>query len=347
MLPSLSHVKRSRAIRIATRVWLVALLVASVAACSALPAALAAETKAPAAPVSALKDKTSAEGMSGTTVEEFKLTSSEMGRDIEVIVVLPPGYAADTAKRYPVLYTLHGRGAPFRVFKDMTTVHKAIAEKPMIVVAFNGDTAGWYLDATEKADSKFTTFFFKTLIPAIDKEYRTAADGKKRAVTGFSMGGFGALHYLLARPEMFASASSMSGALEPATVGWVKKDFTALLGDAAKNPAGYALLDLSARFKAAAAKGVKLPPVYITCGTEDSLLPMGQKLRDLLKSLKLSCEYVEAAGEHKFPFWKAAAAGVIDFHWRTFQDGYKPMEHPKTEGGESKAAKPAAGARVK
>jgi S-formylglutathione hydrolase FrmB len=294
----------------------------------------AADVKTPAATNAAVKDKITVDGASGTKVEEFKLTSPEMKRDIDVVVILPPAYFADSAKRFPVLYTLHGRGAPFRVFKEMTTVHKAIVDQPMIVVGFNGDTAGWYLDSSEKPESQFITFFFKTLIPTMDKEYRT--DEKKRAVTGFSMGGFGAFHYMLLQPTMFASASSMSGAFEPAAIGWVKKDFTALLGDESKNAAGYALLDLAARFKAAVGQKAKLPPLLITCGTEDGLMATNQKMRDLMKTWKLTAEYLEGPGKHDFVYWKGAATAVIDFHWRTFQDGYKPIEHPKAE------AKPAA-----
>jgi len=289
----------------------------------------ATSVKAPAATNAAIKDKVTTDGSSGTKVEEFKLASPEMKRDIDVVVILPPAYFTDEARRFPVLYTLHGRGAPFRVFKDMTTVHKAIVNQPMIVVGFNGDTAGWYLDSSEKPESQFITFFFKTLIPAIDKEYRT--DTKKRAVTGFSMGGFGAFHYMLLQPTLFASASSMSGAFNPAVAPWIQKDFIPLLGDESKNQAGYALLDLTARFKAAVSQKAKLPPLLITCGTEDGLIATNQKMRDQLRAWKFSVEYIEGPGGHNFAYWKGVAADVIDFHWRTFQDGYKPIEHPKVE----------------
>lgn len=283
------------------------------------------------------KEKATRPGHAGTTVEELKLPSPAMGRDIDVVVVLPPAYAAKADQRFPVLYTLHGRGAPFGVFRDMTTVHNALREKPMIVVGFNGDRAGWYQDASKKADSKFTTFFFDTLIPSIDAHYRTVAETRGRAVTGFSMGGFGAIHYLLARPEAFASASSMSGAFEPLTVKWVKKDFGELFGEAEENPAGYAQLDLRARLKAAAKKGVKLPPVFVACGTDDGLLPQSKRMRDLLKELGFVHEYAEAPGAHNFRYWKAAATDVIDLHWRTLPPGYKPQEHGPPPVTETKA----------
>lgn len=315
------------------------LMLAVLAAAVCLPPAVAAEKagegkKAAAAEPKAQepKEKTSKPGHAGTTVEAFKLPSPEMGKDVEVVVVVPGEYAREKDKRYPVLYTLHGRGASCAVFSDMTTVHNALKDKPMLVVGFNADRASWYLDATKKADSQYETFFFNTLLPTIEAQYRT--DTAKRAVTGFSMGGFGAFHYMLRRPETFASASSMSGAFEPLAVGWVKKDFVELLGEEKENKAAYEQLDLAARVKARAAKHVKLPPVYIACGTEDGLLPTSQAMRDLAKKLGLTCEYAEAPGAHKFTYWKAASEGVIDFHWRTFQEDYKPVDHSKAAGGE-------------
>ena len=314
------------------RTTLLTLTLAAVILCPAVAMAAAAAPAASDKPAAAArpqtpKDKQSAAGHAGTTVGSFKIASPAMKKDIDVVVVLPPAYAAKADVRFPVLYTLHGRGAPFGVFKDMTTVHKALAKQPMIVVGFNADRASWYLDATAKPDSQFTTFVFNTLIPTIDRHYRTMARAKGRAVTGFSMGGFGAFHLMLARPDAFASASSMSGAFEPLSVGWLKKDFATLLGDPDANPAGYAQADLAARLKAAAAKSVKLPPVYIACGTEDGLLPQSRRMRDLAAKLGLAHEHVEAPGAHKFTYWKAASTGVIDFHWRTFRPGYKPASH--------------------
>ena len=54
----------------------------------------------------------------------------------------------------------------------------------------------------------------KELIPHVDQTYRTLAKRETRSVEGFSMGGFGAFHYLLVHPEMFAGVSSLSGVFD-------------------------------------------------------------------------------------------------------------------------------------
>ena len=115
----------------------------------------------------------------------------------------------------------------------------------MIVACFDGGNASFYLDAPNKEVEKevvfkkprknrrnteeevkkalekweeikpivtslYTAFFFEEFIPAIDSFYRT--DSNNRAITGFSMGGFGSMHYMLEKPQMFKSISGLSSA---------------------------------------------------------------------------------------------------------------------------------------
>jgi len=319
------------------KILLIAVLLA---AWVARPSALAADTPAdkpaePAAPGTATKTPAA----HGCVIEKFTVASPSMKRNIEVAVLLPPAHAQNTDQKFPVLYTLHGRGAPYEVFVGMRSAQAALKEKPMIIVGFNGDRAGWYLDASQKPDSQFTTFFFKELIPHIEKNYRAVTDAKGRGVTGFSMGGFGAFHYMLVHPHMFAGVSSMSGALESLkAASFVSADLKALLGDPEANKEGYAQLDLRAGLEALIKKQTRLPPVYLACGTEDGLIPMSRSFCALFEKEKLPCECVYAPGKHNYAYWQAAMTGVIDFHWRTFQGNYKPMQHPAPAPAEEKPA---------
>ena len=53
-------------------------------------------------------------------------------------------------KKYPVLYALHGMGASYAVYSDMSPLRKALRERPMIVASFDCDRAGWYIDSPKK-----------------------------------------------------------------------------------------------------------------------------------------------------------------------------------------------------
>jgi enterochelin esterase-like enzyme len=267
----------------------------------------------------------------GCTEEKFTVHSPSMDRDISGLVILPPGYKDHPDTKYPVLYALHGRRASPEGFRKMIPLRAGLKDKPMIVACFDGDRGSEYLDAatpqkwsrnlqdSSEKKSLFTTFFFDEFVPYVDKTYRT--NPKQRMVTGFSMGGYGALHYMLARPDFFASVSSMSGAFDDFAhpTDEIKKWLTPLLGSFDQNPAPWLAADIATQIQAVAAKGVKLPPVYLTCGTEDKLIKVNRDMNDLLKAKGYTSQIVEAPGGHDRAFWDSAAVGVLNFHWQSLQ----------------------------
>jgi S-formylglutathione hydrolase FrmB len=276
-----------------------------------------------------MKTETTTVSPEGCILDKFEVHSPSMGREIKAVVVLPPEYKDHPEKKYPVLHTFHGAEAPYDTFSAMVPLRQALAGKPMIVTCFDADAWSAYLDSPfplkrgrepEKemlVKSLFTTFFFEEFIPHIDRHYRV--DDAKRMLTGFSMGGFGAFHYLLTKPERFVSVSSLSGwfeswrSLPDDRRLWVES----LIGPYEGNEGLYAALDLYGGIKRQKNNGVKFPPLYLHCGTEDFLLEANRTMSAFLKEQGIDCEYLETPGDHTWPFWRDASVGVIDFHWRT------------------------------
>jgi S-formylglutathione hydrolase FrmB len=273
--------------------------------------------------------ETSSVSPEGCTIEKFRVLSPAMGREIKAVVVLPPEYKAHPEKRYPILYTLHGAAAPYDCFSAMLPLLQALKDKPMIVTCMDGDAWSWYIDSpvplaarrdpkdTTRVKSLFTTFFLDEFIPCVDRHYRV--NPRQRMLTGFSMGGFGALHYMLARPGEFVSVSALSGAffpLDPPEQG-TEKLLSPILGPYKEHAERYRALDLFTRIKDQVAKGIKMPPIYLTCGTEDDLLKSNRAMAEFLKEQGVVCKAVETAGKHDWPFWSDASPCIIDFHWRS------------------------------
>jgi S-formylglutathione hydrolase len=119
--------------------------------------------------------------------------------DRPMLVYLPPGYASSPAKRYPVVYLLHGFGGNERTFANagrvktsMDSLVAAGAVHEMIIVMPNGRNvfAGSFYTNSASA-GYWDDFVSQELVAYIDRKYRTLARPESRGLGGHSMGGYG------------------------------------------------------------------------------------------------------------------------------------------------------------
>ena len=140
---------------------------------------------------------TTAFAQQGKVYETRTVKSKILGMERSYSIYLPAGYDEGDGS-YPVLYLLHGLGDNHTGWVQFGQVQyiadKAIAEgksAPMIIVMPDADTVhkGYFnlLDGTYN----YEDFFFKELIPHIEKTYRVRAESRYRAISGLSMGANG------------------------------------------------------------------------------------------------------------------------------------------------------------
>lgn len=139
-------------------------------------------------------------------------------------VYLPKAYSADTHKRFPVLYLLHGSGGDEDAWEGCGRVveilDNLIADgrcEPMIVVMPNGNAG---LAAAPGSDPKnpsqkpsamnansmlgqIESVFMDEIVDYIDENYRTINDKAHRAIAGLSLGGLHTLFISLNNPTKF------------------------------------------------------------------------------------------------------------------------------------------------
>ncbi len=137
------------------------------------------------------------------------------GQEVNYLIWLPPSYETEPERRYPVVYYLPGSsGRPFQVgafLQDLGPSIGAGIAPEMIVVGVNGiSRPTFYVDAAD-GEILLESMIIEELIPHVDAAYRTRGDASNRAVEGYSIGGYGALHLALAHPGTFAAATSLSG----------------------------------------------------------------------------------------------------------------------------------------
>ncbi|MER7046497.1 alpha/beta hydrolase-fold protein [Streptomyces jumonjinensis] len=143
----------------------------------------------------------------------YRFATAEIGWNPgpAVNVLLPDDYHT-SGRTYPVLYLLHGGMEDFISF-DHKDIRALTAGKRLIVVMPDGGRTGWYSNPvhTNVGPRNWETFHMHQLLPWIEANFRTYAEYDGRAVSGFSMGGFGALKYTAKYWGHFASVSSHSG----------------------------------------------------------------------------------------------------------------------------------------
>ncbi|MDQ3713178.1 MAG: esterase family protein [Acidobacteriota bacterium] len=247
-----------------------------------------------------------------TTVENHKLNSKLMAREMPYRVVLPINYKSEKAQRYSVLYLLHGLTGHFDNWTERSKLAEYAAKYNYIIVTPEGNN-GWYSDSATVLNDRYETYITQELVPEIDKNFRTAGDGNHRAVAGLSMGGYGSIKFGLKNPEMFALVGSFSGALGAASFtdkilgsNWkVLTDSIISVYGAEDSPTRKQNDIFKIVREMPADKTKTLPFIYLDCGTEDSLITSNRDFVNLLLEKKVKHEFRQLPGAHNWKFWDA------------------------------------------
>ena len=147
------------------------------------------------------------------------VVSSEQVRGNQTIrILVPTDYGTSGAsRRYPVLYLLHGATDNATAWTTKGAVQSITGRVSLITVMPSGDPFGLYTNwiiPGSVAPQNWRTYHMEQLVPWIDLNLRTVAKKEGRAITGLSMGGFGAIHYAERYSDHFIYATSFSGVVD-------------------------------------------------------------------------------------------------------------------------------------
>ena len=220
-------------------------------------------------------------GAKPVTVERINIHGAALEGNLEgdavdrdVIVFLPPSYATQKNRRYPVVYALHGYSIGAEQWTNEIhvpqTIEGAFAQgaQEMIVVLPDSKTmhnGSMYSSSATTGD--FEQFIAHDLVGYIDAHYRTIAKRTSRGLVGHSMGGYGASRIGMKHSDVFGSLYIMSPCcLSP--MGARPTDPAAEKAlEAVKTPADSANLPWGLRAQLASAAAwspdPKKPPLYL------------------------------------------------------------------------------------
>lgn len=194
-------------------------------------------------------------------------------------VYLPP--VASAANPVPVLYWLTGLTGTDENFSTKSGAQRIAAELGIALVipdtsprgehvpndeAYDlGQGASFYLNATQAPWQKnFQMFDYITAeLPALVEQNFPVT--QRRAISGHSMGGHGALMIATKLPQRFVSVSAFAPIANPVNCPWGQKAFAAYLGDDQQRWKQYDSVELIK------AHGLTLP-LLVDTGTADEFL---------------------------------------------------------------------------
>ena len=186
----------------------------ALAAAVAFPLAAQVQTEVPAV----------VPGARPVTVEHIRIHGAFLEGNLEgesadrdVFVFLPPSYATEKHRRYPVVYALHGFSIGAEQWTHEIhvpqTIEGAFAQgaKEMIVVLPDSKTAyGGSMYSSSATTGDFENFVAHDVVAYIDAHYRTLPTRLSRGLAGHSMGGYGASRIGMKHADVFGSLYIMS-----------------------------------------------------------------------------------------------------------------------------------------
>jgi S-formylglutathione hydrolase FrmB len=264
------------------------------------------------------------------------LNSHILKQLVHYCVYLPAGYDAGATQhppaRYPVLYFLHGLGDNERtlfnsggwtLLDDLRNQHKM---GDFLIVAPEGRSS-FYINSAD-GSVRYSDFFLKEFLPHIESKYRTRPGRAGRAISGISMGGYGALRFAFAHPELFSAASAQSAALiteSPQALDSASRTgapLAGVLGAVFGKPIDVAHWNENSPFVLAKgnAAALRKTAIYFNCGQDDNygFEKGAAALHEELQKAGIKHEYHSYAGDHSLTYFLSHFAEVMEFHSKAF-----------------------------
>jgi enterochelin esterase-like enzyme/nicotinamidase-related amidase len=242
--------------------------------------------------------------------------SKVTGQVRQAYIYTPPGYDANPAMRYPVLYLQHGAGESERGWtwqgRANFILDNAIAAgkaRPMIVVMENGyasrsganvgqasslSAPAGAVPGGGRGNDAFAELVLTELIPMMDAAFRTLADRDHRAIAGLSMGAGQAMSIGLGNLDKFSYIGAFSGgqrSFDPKT-------------------------SYGSVFQDVAAANQKIRLLWMGCGTEDGGYNGLKTAHEALQAAGIKHVWFDGPGGHEWQVWRKH---LHDFAPRLFQ----------------------------
>jgi putative tributyrin esterase len=253
-------------------------------------------------------------------VRSASFASAALGREVRYVVDLPTSYDSAQARRYPVVYALHGlfEGPGFwdgRGLARILAELRAAGLHEFLVVAVDGGNS-FFVNAK---GGRYQDMVEQDLLAHVEATYRVAPGRAGRGLLGISMGGYGALNMAFKDPGLAAAVATHSAMLleqAPSAEAGARRGqmsaFFSVFGDPIDMELWRAN-DPLARARSLDPKSA--PALYLDCGAEDRYgLASGHRdLHRILDERGVAHSFELPPGDHGYEFVRARLEKSLRF----------------------------------
>lgn len=269
----------------------------------------------------------------GKITEDFAISSSILGKDMNYSVYLPPNYE-ESSRHYPVVYLLHGYSdddSGWIQFGEADRLLDAAIMSgeipPMILILPDGEVS-FYINSSD-GEVMWEDYFLKELQPKVESDYRIRAEKAYRGIAGLSMGGYGSLILALRNPELFSAVAAFSSAVSTdeqiTEMPQGRYDLMygvmhgrGLEGEDRLNDhwKSHSVLDI---VKTRSLDELKKIRYYIDCGDDDFLAIGNSMLHIEMLKKQVPHQYRVRDGAHTWSYWRTGLIDGLKFIGESFR----------------------------
>jgi S-formylglutathione hydrolase FrmB len=262
-------------------------------------------------------------------VECNNLPSKLLSRSVPYCIVLPASFDSDKTKKFPLLYDLHGLGdnEQFLVHSGLWNLiedQRSNRELKDFLIATPDGGAGFYINSKD-GKNRYEDFLLQEFFPFIEKRYHAAPGRANRAISGVSMGGYGALHLAFRHPQLFGSVSAHSPALIeklPNFLGASSRTSprARVLGSVFGSPPDTAFFEQNSPIVLARLANLSGLKIYFDCGDNDDygFYAGATALDKILTSRHIPHEFHLYPGGHDAAYFANHLPASLQFHSKLF-----------------------------
>ncbi len=245
-------------------------------------------------------------------IVHYRIDSPALNKTTSFTAVFPVTYS-EGGEPSPVVYLLHGAGRNHFTLTDFETTREDLLQAPFVTIMPYGE-GGWWIDSPAVNFSKYETFI-EEIITVTKSELNLVSGKSKCGITGWSMGGFGAVHYAERHPQQFTAAAAILGLLDfpnPELPPEQNHNVPSVFGSTESTQVSFNPLPHASNLK-----GMN---IFLITGNRAFDFTMNENFDQKLTELNIAHEYVVLEGAHTFDIVEESLPRVIDFFESVFAE---------------------------